>query len=179
MARARAGRPYPLGVVRGSSARWRLGGIPACTGCSGQAASVGSGQDGDPRERTDSPAGATAAGPHPCQRARRSGRSVGNGGGAKMLLPLGRDRRAMGRPKRSRFHCHSAARGRFGAQRHALLAGAPWGQCEFERGSDALAHRKHALAHKPARPARSRIAGMGCRTVPGARFTAGSLEPRI
>ena len=96
-----------------------------------------------------------------------------------MLVPLGRDRRAMGRPTRSRFHCHSAPRSRLGTQRHALLAGAPWRQCEFERGSDALAHRERSLARKPARSAGAGIAGMGRRTVPGARFTARSLEPRL
>ena len=95
-----------------------------------------------------------------------------------MLLPLGRDRRNLGRPARARLHRDAAAGGRGGTQRHAVLAGAAGRYGEPERREDALADRECAVAGERARPARAGSAGVGRRAVPRARNAAGAVEDR-
>ena len=95
-----------------------------------------------------------------------------------MFLPLGRDRRDLGRSQGARLHRDAAARRRLGTQRHALLVGASRRNGEFERGADALAAGKRAIAPEFARFASARPSRVGCGAVPGARTPAGALEPR-
>jgi len=92
---------------------------------------------------------------------------------------LGRDRRALGRSQGARLHRDPAACGCVGAQRHALLAGAPRRHGKSQRSSDALADREHSVTREPTGRARSGIAGVERRAVPGARMPARPLEPRL
>ncbi len=126
----------------------------------------------------ESTAGAPDAKPHPRRGARCTRRAVGDGGGGKMRLALGRDRGIVGRPARARLHRHAAARGGGGALGRAMLAGAPRRHREPQRRADALADRKRPVAHQSARSPRAGIAGVGCGPVPRARIAAGPVEPR-
>lgn len=83
-----------------------------------------------------------------------------------MLLPLGRDRRIVGRSASTRFYRDPAACGRVGAERHALLAYQARRQCEPQRRENALADRECALIAAPTRFTRIWNTGLGCRTVP-------------
>ncbi len=166
----------PLRAVRRPSARRRLGRVPAGPARKREAAAVGPGPHGDPGKWKGSSARAWHAEPHPCRSTRRARRAVGNGGGGKMLLPLGRDRRIVGRSARARLHRDPAACGRGGTQRHAVLAGAPRRSCQPQRRADALAPCKRAVADQRARSARARSAGMGRRTVPRSGIAAWAME---
>ena len=95
-----------------------------------------------------------------------------------MLLPLGRDRRIVGRSARSRLYRDAAAGGRFGTERNAVLARPAWRHAEPQRRPDALADRECAIAAQRARPPRSGSAGMGRRSVPCARHASRLLEHR-
>jgi len=94
-----------------------------------------------------------------------------------MLLPIGRDRRIVGRPQDTRLHCDAAAGSCGGAQRNALLAGAPRRHGEPQRSSDALADRISAVAGRCVRSASIGSAGMERRAVPRTGSSAGAVEP--
>jgi len=95
-----------------------------------------------------------------------------------MLLPFGRDRRALGRSARARLHRDAAACGRVGTQRNPLLACPAWWQCEPQRRKDALADRERAVFGQRVRSARGRNAGLEGRIVPGTGHAARPLEHR-
>ena len=95
-----------------------------------------------------------------------------------MLLPLGCDRRDLGRPALARLHRDAAACGCVGTQRHALLAGAAGRQCEFKRRADALADRKRGVAGERSRSESAGAVRLECRTVPRARGCARPVEHR-
>ena len=95
-----------------------------------------------------------------------------------MLLSVGRDRRIVGRSAGARLHRDTAAGGRGGAQRHAMLAGARRRRGEFERRADALADRKRAVVDEQARPARAGPAGVGRGAVPRAGHATWAVEAR-
>ena len=178
MACACAARTDAFGIVRRRAARWRLGRLPPRAARSRQAFAMGAGPHGHPRERPNSPARTFNPGPHPCRSGGYPRCAVGDGGRGKMLLPICSHRRIVGRPQGARFHCNSAPRGRFGAKRHALLAGAPRRHCEPQRSADALAHCERALTQQPPRPSCTGDACVGCRAVPRTRHAARPLEPR-
>ena len=169
---------HPLRTVRRTPARRRLGGVPAGPARDGQASPVDPGPHGDPRKRSNPPTRASHAGSHPCRGAGCQGCAVGDGGGGKMRLPLSRDWRIVGRSASARFHRHTAACGRFGAQRHALLAGAARRHCEPQRRTNALADRERAFAGQRAGPESAGAARLGCRAVPGTWGCAGTVEHR-
>ena len=177
MESASAGRPHPFRAFRSEPARLRLGRVPFASGRYVPARPVGAGADGDPRKRADLPAG-SGRGLHPCRGTRRPSGAVGDGGGGKMLRPLGRDRRIVGRPGRARLHRDPAARGRFGTQPGAVLAGAARRHCEPQRGADALAGGKRAVARKPVRHASAGAAGLGRGAVSGSRPSARPMDSR-
>ena len=177
MESASAGRPHPFRAFRSEPARLRLGRVPFASGRYVPARPVGAGADGDPRKRADLPAG-SGRGLHPCRGTRRPSGAVGDGGGGKMLRPLGRDRRSVRRSGRTRFHRHPAARGRFGTKWRALLAGAARRNCEPQRRPDALAAGERAVVAQFAGLSRAGAARLGRRAVPGTRSAAGPLEHR-
>ena len=88
-------------------------------------------------------------------------------------------RRDLGRSPSARLHRDAPARGRVGAIRRSLLAGAARRFSEPQRRSNALADRECAIAHQSIRSASARLAGMGRGAVPGTRFAAGPLESRL
>ena len=169
---------YAVRAVRGSPARGRLGRVPGGAAQDGKAFAVGPGPDGDPRKRTGSSARTSGRRPHSRRDARREGRAVGDGGGGKMLLPSGRDRRDLGRPQSARLRRDAAAGGRGGTQRHAVLAGAAWRHGEPQRRQDALADWIRAVASERSRPASAGRIGMERRAVPRAWASAGTVESR-
>jgi len=171
-------RAHAFGIVRRASARWWLDRLPPRPARDRQAFAMGTGPHGHPRERPNPPARTSNSRPHPCRSAGCPRRAVGNGGGGKMLLSLCSHRRIVGRSQGARFHCDAATCSRFGAERHALLAGAPGRHSEPQRSADALAHCEHVLAHQPARPSSAGGTYMGCRAVPRTRHAARPLEPR-
>ena len=175
MERARGVHADPLRTVRRTPARWWLGGVPAGAAGHGQALAMGPGPDGDPGERARASAGLADAGPHSRRGARHQGRAVGNGGGGKMLLSFSRDRRNLGRPAHARLHRDSAAGGRLGAQRHALLAGAAGWRGQPQRCADALANRERAIVGERTRSARAGDSVVARRAVPRARVSAGAV----
>jgi len=95
-----------------------------------------------------------------------------------MHRPLRRDRRDLGRPQSARLHRDKAAGGGLGKKRHPVLARAARRRSGFERGADALADREHAIPFQRSRSACAGSIGMGCRSVPRARFAARSLDRR-
>lgn len=169
---------HSFGIVRFASTRWRLDRIFTGTARAREAAALGAGPNGDPGERTRPPARAADRKSHSCRSARCQGCVVGDGGRAKMFLPLGRRRGIVGRPQNARFYRDPPARICFGAQRHALLAGTTWRPCKFKRRPNALAGRQRAVAKKRARSACARFVRLGCRAVPGARISARQLPAR-
>ena len=176
MAPACAAQPHPFGAVRLAPAGWRLGRVPAGAARLLEAFAVGAGSDGHSRKRTPPPAGPLHPGPHPCRGARCKGRAMGDGGRGKMLLPLGRDRRNLGRPQSARLHRDEATGRGVGAERHALLARAPGRNGEPQRRADAVANRKRTVVAQRSRPEGTGNALMGCRTVPRARNAAGAVD---
>lgn len=95
-----------------------------------------------------------------------------------MLLPLGRDRRTVGRSTCARLHCNPAPCGRVGTQRYSLLACPAWWQCEPQRRKDALADRKRAVTDQRTRSSRIGNARLECRIIPGTWHAARLLEHR-
>ena len=89
-----------------------------------------------------------------------------------------RYRRAVGRPGRIGFHRDAAPGGRGGANRRTLLAGASQWHRQFERGTDALAGGKPAIAAASSRSESAGHAGLGCRLVPGSGVCARAMERR-
>ena len=178
MAPAGFTQPHLVRAVRRVAPRRRLDGVPAGAVGHGQAFAVGPGAHGDPRDRARSSARPANAGPHPCRSARCPRRAVGYGGGGKMLLPLGRNRRNLGRSARTRFYRDPAPRGRVGAERNAVLAGAARRHGELERRTDALADRIRTIPPQRARSESAWAAGVGLRAVPGTRNAAGPVEHR-
>ena len=178
LAIAGAARPHLVRIVRGLSARFRLGRFPACAGGTGQALALGAGADGDPRKRPDLPARAREHGNHPRRGAGCAGCALGDGGRFKMLRPFRSGRRAVGRPAGARLHRHPPARGRCGAEPRSVLAGPAWWNGEPQRRAHALADCERAEPCQSIRPARFRHASLGCRAVPGARPSARPLGRR-
>ena len=178
MALAYAKRRHAFRIVRKPSARRRLDGISAGPNRHRQAPPLGARPDVDPGKRTDLSARIVFPGSHPRRSARCAGRALGNGGRLKMLLPFGRDRRAVGRPERTRFYSYSPACGRVGAQRHTLLACPAWRECEPQRREDALANRERSFIASRTRPARSGNASMECRAFPCSWDAARTLDHR-
>ena len=178
MALAWTFRPYSFRAVLEPSARRRLDAVPAGPASSRQARAVGAGSHGDSGERAHLPARTSRRGSHPRRGARGKRCAVGDGGRGKMFLPLGRDRRTVGRSTRARLHCNQAACGRVGTQRYSLLACPAWRQCEPQRRKDALADRERAVFGQRVRSARGRNAGLEGRIVPGTGHAARPLEHR-
>lgn len=166
MALACTGRAHLVRTVCTPSPRWRVDGFPACPSQHRQAAAVGTGSNVDLGKRPDLPARASHSGPHPCRGARGEGCALCDGRGRKMLLPIGRHRRIVGRSARTRFYRDPAACGRVGAERHALLACKARRQCEPQRREDALADHERPLIAPPTRFQSSWNTDLGCRTVP-------------
>jgi len=178
MAFASAARPQPLRAVHRLPPRLWLGRLSYRASRPLEARAVGSGADGHPRIGPGPPAGPGWPRPSPRRSARRSHGAVGDGGGRKMRRPLGRDRRAVGRPGGARLYRHPAARGRLGAQPSAVLAGTDCRGREPQRRTHALAARKRAVARPPVRPARAGPAGLERRAVPGTRRSARKMDRR-
>ena len=176
--RNRGEETHALRTLRRPSARWWLDRLPAGTSRHGQTAALGPGADGDRRIGSHPPAGIVLAKPHPCRRARRQGRAVGDGGGRKMRRAFGRDRRIVGRPARARFYRDAATRDRLRAIRRTLLAGAARWHGQFERRPDALADCERIVAAQSARSASARASGVGCRIVPRPWIPARAMDPR-
>jgi len=175
---ARTAATDPCRAVRRASARQRLDGIPARADRYRKAAAVGAGADGDPRERAGPSPRPSFARPHPCRGSRCAPRPVGNGGGPKMLRPLGGDRGDLGRSQGARLHRDSATGSGVGAERGGMLACPARRRSEPEWCAHALAGRERAVAGERIRCAGAGAAGMECRAVPRARNSAGTMEPR-
>lgn len=165
MALACTGTAHLVGTVCRSSPRRRMDGFPSCPGQHRQTAAVGTGPNVDLGKRPDLPAGTPHPKPHSCRGARSKGCALCDGGGRKMLLSFGRDRRTVGRSARTRFYRDPAACGRVGAERHALLACKARRQCKPQRREDAMADRERALTAARTRSPRSWNAGLGYRTI--------------
>ena len=178
MAHVRAGRSDPVGIFRRPSARLRVDWIPPGAARYEQAVVVGPGSHGNPRKRADPPPRSSFQEPHPRRSARCARRPVGDGGRNKMLLPLCRRRRALGRSWSTRFHGQPTACSCIGAVGRRRLSDPSEWPCQFERSAHALADCKSSLADRRSRSTCSRTAGVGCRAVPCTRFADGSLEPR-
>ena len=176
MAPACVAQPHALGAVRLAPAGWRrLGRVPAGAARLLEAFAVGAGSDGHSRKRTSPPAGPPHPGPHPCRGARCKGRAMGDGGRGKMLLPLGRDRRNLGRPQSARLYRDEATGRGVGAKRHALLARAPGRNGEPQRRANAVANRERTVIAQRSRLESAGSARMGCRAVPRARNATGAV----
>ena len=168
---------HSLRAFRREPARQRLGRVPFASGRHVQTRALGAGADGDSRKRTDLPAGSGHR-LHPRRGARCPRRALGDGGGDKMLRPLGRDRRIVGRPGSARLHRDPAARGRLGTLGRALLAGPARRHREPQRSANAVASGKRAVAAQSTGCASAGAARLGRRAVPGTRSAAGPLEHR-
>lgn len=178
MALARAAQPHPLGNLCCASARRQLGGVSSGAARCDQAAAVGAGEDGHPRERASLSAGPSGIQPRSRRGARRARRTVGDGRGCKMRRSFRRRWRIVGRPENAQLHRDAAIGSCIGTQRNTMLAGTIWRNCEPQRRSDALAHRKLGFARQRSRPARPGIVRVECRAVPRPRIVARPLEPR-
>jgi hypothetical protein len=124
------------------------------------------------------PAGTSRRRPHPCRSAGCTCRAVDDGGGRKMLRPLGRDRRSIWRPSSSGLYRDAAAGGRFGAVRCAVLACALKRDGEPQRRQDALADRKRAIAFESTGHASAGTCRVGRRVVPRPRSSAWPMDRR-
>ena len=178
--------PYPRRPLRRSrnsspSTRAMAAGLGSCWRSStDQAVAVGAGADGDPRERARPSAGAAGEGLMP-----------------KLIHVEARDARDALWAMEEGLRCAalSASSARSGAIREALdftatrrlaVAAERSGVAAFlirlggarqsQRRADALADRERAVPEQRSRPSRAGAAGVGCRAVPRARPSAGSLE---